>query len=135
MYWKNYLRTVLYRGLSQINAPKLAELSLSFVDKQEIQRLNKKYRNVDKITDVLSFPLSNPSDWQKDSRLPTSLGDIIVCTQVAQEQAQEYGHSLERELSFLVIHGLLHLAGYDHITPQDEQIMRQLQRDILGELT
>jgi probable rRNA maturation factor len=87
-------------------------------DAEEIQQLNASYRNIDRVTDVLTFPA-----WEGDAILcpPDGyLGDIAICYERAAEQAQEYGHSLERELAFLAVHGALHLLGYDHMKPEDE---------------
>jgi len=141
IYWDNvnedskkFLANLIENGLRYVNAPMLSEVSVSFVDKTEIRELNRDYRNKNEPTDVLSFPFSVPDKWI-DGDIPTALGDIIICTEVADEQANEYGHSLERELGFLVVHGLLHLAGYDHLNQEDEDKMRQAQRDILGDLT
>lgn len=94
-----------------------AELSVTFVDKQEIQEINRTYRDKDKVTDVISFALEEDEPEIDFSGLdiPRVLGDIIICTDVAQEQANNYGHSFERELGFLALHGFLHLLGYDHI--------------------
>lgn len=140
IYWdggdesqQKFVEDLIKRGLDYLKAPKLSEISISFVDRDEIKSLNYEYRDMDEVTDVLSFPLSNPEEW-KDDGIPTALGDIIICMDVAREQALEYGHSFERELGFLAIHGLLHLAGYDHINPEEENEMRHAQRDILGDL-
>ena len=141
IYWDNLpdgceelLTSLIKRGLEYIGAPLKAEISVSFVDRDEIKKLNRQYRDIDRDTDVLSFPFTKPEEWQKDSDLPIALGDIIICTDVAKEQAEIYGHSPERELGFLTVHGLLHLAGYDHTEPGEEEQMRQAQREILGEL-
>jgi len=131
--YKEFLASLIKCGLNYVNAPALSEVSISFVDKDEIRELNRDYRNIDEPTDVLSFPLSKPAEWT-DCDIPTALGDIIICTDMAREQANEYGHSFKRELGFLIIHGLLHLAGYDHLNQEGEGIMRQAQRDILGDL-
>ncbi len=101
-------------------------------DAEEIQRLNAGYRHIDRVTDVLTFPA-----WEGDAILcpPDGyLGDIAICFERAQEQAEEYGHSLSRELAFLAVHGSLHLLGYDHMTPQDETIMTAKQEAILNDL-
>lgn len=101
-------------------------------DAEEIQRLNAGYRNIDRVTDVLTFPA-----WEGDAILcpPDSyLGDIAICFERAEEQAQEYGHSLQRELAFLAVHGALHLLGYDHMAPEDEKNMLARQDEILNEL-
>ena len=99
---------------------KKCELSISFVSLDEIHELNLKYRNIDKPTDVLSFPGINES-----------LGDIIISYEKAKEQADSLGHSFERELAFLVIHGFLHLLGFDHETKEDEEKMIALQKEII----
>ena len=99
-------------------------------DAEEIQRLNASYRNIDRVTDVLTFPA-----WEGDAIASPPdgyLGDIAICLERAQEQAEEYGHSLERELAFLAVHGSLHLLGYDHMKPQDEQNMFSKQTEILN---
>ncbi len=99
------------------------EISLSFCSATEIQALNKQYRAKDSVTDVLSFPAI--------PEVPT-LGDIVICVERAQEQADELGHSLKRELAFLFVHGLLHLLGYDHEVSEDEErIMFDLQDQVL----
>ena len=106
------------------------EVSISFVDKDEIQTLNRDYRNKDTATDVLSFPVNNELAMGPS----ISLGDIAICIEIAQKQAEEYGHSQERELAFLVVHGMLHLLGYDHETPEDETEMCAAQEQILKKL-
>jgi len=101
-------------------------------DAEEILRLNAGYRNIDRVTDVLTFPA-----WEGDAILcpPDGyLGDIAICFERAQEQAEEYGHSLERELAFLSTHGALHLLGYDHMEPEGEKAMLARQEEILNEL-
>lgn len=98
-------------------------------DAEEIQMLNRTYRNIDRVTDVLTFPA-----WEGDAILcpPDGyLGDIAICYERAVSQAKDYGHSLERELAFLAVHGALHLLGYDHMEPADERKMLQKQEEIL----
>ena len=111
-----------------------AILSVTFVDNKFIHKLNKEYRNVDRPTDVISFAFLD-GDEQRDTKLhgdgPVPLGDIYISVEKAKEQAEEYGHPLERELSFLFVHGLLHLLGYDHMTKEDEAVMFKLQDEIL----
>lgn len=108
---------------------KREEVSISFVDNGTIQTLNKQYRGMDQPTDVLSFPQD-----ELPAELPQILGDIVISLERAAEQAQEYGHSLEREVLFLAIHGLLHLLGYDHQTEQEEKQMRAREEEILVKL-
>lgn len=108
-----------------------AVFNIIIVDKDTIQKLNREYRNKDSVTDVISFALEDDDTFIKtDLRV---LGDIYICLDRAKEQASEYGHSLLRELSFLSVHGLLHLLGYDHQTKEDESVMFDLQEMILNE--
>ncbi|UTB80590.1 rRNA maturation RNase YbeY [Staphylococcus carnosus] len=108
-----------------------AELSVTFVNKQEIQETNRDYRNKDKVTDVISFALEEDEPDIEGLDMPRVLGDIIICADVAKEQAEEYGHSFERELGFLALHGFLHLLGYDHMNEADEKEMFGRQKLIL----
>lgn len=112
-------------------------MSVIIVDNEEIQKINREYRQKDAVTDVISFALEESvveddfpaiQEVMDESR---ELGDIFVSFQRAQEQAVEYGHSFKRELGFLVVHGFLHLNGYDHMTDEEEAEMFDLQRDIL----
>lgn len=115
-------------------------ISLNFVNEEEIRRLNNQFRHIDKVTDVLSFPNLNKSESQKlkdvckqdcfDGNM-IFLGDIVICKQKAYGQAKEYGHSKNREVCFLALHGLLHLLGYDHIEKEDEKLMMSTAQQIL----
>lgn len=96
---------------------------------ERIQTLNRDFRHVDRVTDVLTFP-----SWEGENVLcpPDGyLGDIMICYDRAKEQAEEYAHPLSRELAFLTVHGTLHILGYDHMVPEDEEVMRARQREIL----
>ena len=105
--------------------------NIIIVGKNKIQELNKNYRNKDSVTDVISFALEDDKTFiNTDFRV---LGDIYICLDKAKNQAIEYGHSFLRELSFLSIHGLLHLLGYDHMTKEEENEMFSLQEMILNE--
>ena len=108
-----------------INSKK--EFNIIFVDKDEIQRINKEFRKIDRVTDVISFALCDDEDIIQTKEL----GDIFICLDRAFEQAEEYGHSVEREVAFLSVHGYLHLCGFDHMTPEDEEVMFKKQDDIL----
>jgi len=110
------------------------EVNLTLVSPAEIAKLNKTYRDKDGSTDVLSFPNAGaiPLAGNRGSKPTLNLGDIVICPCIAEAQAQEYGHSLERELAFLTAHGLLHLLGYDHNTPQEEKDMISAQKKILA---
>ncbi|WP_163581193.1 rRNA maturation RNase YbeY [Gracilibacillus saliphilus] len=112
-----------------------SELSISFVNNDEIQQLNKQYRELDKPTDVLSFALEEEVDQEIriiGADIPVTLGDIIISVDKADEQALEYNHSLSRELGFLALHGFLHLLGYDHMNEEDERKMFSRQEEILN---
>ena len=104
------------------------EFNIIFVSKEEIQKINREYRKIDKVTDVISFALCD----DKDIIQTDELGDIFICVDRAIEQADEYGHSVTREMAFLAVHGYLHLCGYDHMTPEDEKIMFKKQDEILN---
>ncbi|PLR68176.1 MULTISPECIES: rRNA maturation RNase YbeY [Bacillaceae] len=111
-----------------------AELSVTFVDNQKIQEINRDYRNKDQATDVISFAMEEQGEGEvsiKGMDMPQVLGDIIISVPRAEEQALEYGHSFTRELGFLAVHGFLHLLGYDHMTPEDEAKMFTKQKEIL----
>lgn len=114
------------------------EVSLTFTDNEKIHELNKTYREVDRPTDVLSFPLtdySGESDEPVADEPVTSLGDIVISLEKAKEQAETYGHSFEREVAFLCVHSMLHLLGYDHETGEaDEEDMRARQHKIMDEM-
>lgn len=125
--------------------PKKIKVNLSFVDEKMIRKLNKDTRNIDKVTDVLTYPYIELKPKEKlklsdykldidpdDNRL--LIGDIYICTKRAKEQSVEYGHSLNREICFLFCHGMLHILGYDHIKKEDEEVMTRLQSEILDKL-
>lgn len=106
-----------------------AIFSIIFVDEDEIQNLNREYRKIDRVTDVISFAFEdNETFITEDMRI---LGDIYICIPRMMEQATSYGHSKKRELSFLCVHGLLHLLGYDHMEKEEEKEMFDLQEVIL----
>lgn len=101
--------------------------SIIFVDDAKIHEINKTYRNVDRVTDVISFALCD----DPENELEDELGDIFIDLDQAIRQAKEYEHSVAREVAFLAVHGYLHLCGFDHMTKQDEEIMCQKQEEIL----
>ena len=111
------------------------EISVSFIDDHEIQIMNNKFRHIDKPTDVLSFPLLDAFPPVLPLGEPViELGDIVISYERACAQAQEYGHSIEREMAFLTAHSMLHLLGYDHMTEADEMAMNRKQEDALQQL-
>lgn len=107
------------------------EISVTFTDNEGIRELNAAHRNIDRPTDVLSFPLFEKEDLA-DASDGDALGDIVISLERAREQANEYGHSYEREVAFLTVHSMLHLLGYDHeISEKDEKEMFEKQEEIL----
>ncbi len=127
---ESLIRSVVERALAREGAS--GGVCVLITDAEEILRLNAGFRNIDRVTDVLTFPA-----WEGDAILcpPDGyLGDIAICLERAEEQAKEYGHSLSRELAFLAVHGALHLLGYDHMEAQDEKTMLARQDEILNEL-
>lgn len=132
--WYQQIDSLLTFAKKKENINNDAELSVTFVDKDEIQNINKIYRDKDKMTDVISFALEEdePDIEFNELDIPRVLGDIIICTDVAKEQAENYGHSFERELGFLALHSFLHLLGYDHMNKEDEKEMFGRQDDILN---
>lgn len=106
-----------------------AEVSVSFVGDEEIQELNRDFRGVDSSTDVLSFPIDD--EFKICGNI---LGDVIINMKRVMKQAKEFGHSNERELSYLTCHSILHLLGYDHIDEDDKKIMREKEKNVMSEL-
>ena len=122
-------------------------VNLTFCDEETIQETNREFRNIDKVTDVLSFPaldFESPADFSEIKEGDPSyfdpetgeliLGDIMICVKRAKEQAEEYGHSIKREIAFLITHSLLHLLGYDHETDDERVVMEDKQKKILEDL-
>ncbi len=126
----SYLDSVIERVLKHEKVEN-AIFSIIFVSNSEIQKINKEYRGLDRVTDVISFALEDNLEYPI---CPRVLGDIYISIPRMKEQAIEYGHSEKRELAFLVVHGLLHLLGYDHTKGEEEEkVMFDLQEEILNE--
>ncbi|WZY00980.1 rRNA maturation RNase YbeY [Bacillus sp. FSL W7-1360] len=127
-------KQVLTHAAAEENVSRLSEVSVTFVDEKEIQSLNATHRGLDKATDVLSFALHDGEE-EVDLILPEGmsdmLGDIVISVPHIERQASEYGHTYERELAFLLVHGFLHLLGYDHMNETDEKKMFTRQEEIL----
>lgn len=114
-------------------------ITVTLTNSKNIEKINKKYRNIDKETDVLSFPMYEKREIeekiaQKDFEYEDILGDIVISVEKVEEQAKEYGHSFERELSYMIVHGFYHLMGYDHIEEEDKKKMRPKEEKILNTL-
>lgn len=129
--------------LNKINPDFPVLLTVTVTDNEAIQVVNREQRNMDKPTDVLSFPmlfykepevLENPlTEWDYDPETnQVVLGDILISHEKVREQAEEYGHSFERELCYLTLHGILHLFGYDHMVEEDKKVMRSREKEILA---
>jgi probable rRNA maturation factor len=137
---ENFFKETLNTALDIINFQKDVELNLYFTDNEEIRVINKEQRGIDKATDVLSFPMadvikgnlvSDNCDRNPENNL-LMLGDIIISTEKAIEQAKDYGHSIEREIMFLFTHGIFHVLGYDHQNSEDEREMIQKTEAVLS---
>lgn len=114
-------------------------VTVTLTNPENIKDINKQFRNIDKATDVLSFPMFEKDELdkkiaEKDFYIDDMLGDLVISIEKVEEQAKEYGHSFERELSYMVVHGFYHLMGYDHIEPEDKEIMRPKEEKILNKL-
>lgn len=111
--------------------PNRIEVSVSFVDEEEIHELNREYRGVDSITDVLSFP-----QYEKLEYFPSSgeicIGDVVICPEQAILQADDFGHSDEREVLYLFVHSMLHLLGYDHMADDEKAVMREKEETVMN---
>ena len=113
--------------------PAFCEISVSFVDDETIREINRDNRGVDRVTDVLSFPqFDDLADI--DQKRPYLLGDVVLCTAQAQRQAEEFGHSVDRELVYLFVHSMCHLVGYDHMTDEEKTEMRAAEEAVMTEL-
>ena len=140
---KQLLTEVITQGLSFMAAP-LADLDVRIVGRERIRTLNRETREVDRVTDVLSYPTLDKAELPLDpARYPFDvdpatgrvyIGSIVICRKRAMEQATEYGHSYERELSYLAVHGMLHLLSFDHMEEGDKARMRKAEEDILSSL-
>ena len=114
-------------------------VTVTLTTPKTIQEINKQYRNIDRATDVLSFPMFEKDELdskiqENDFENEDILGDIVVSVEKVNEQAIEYGHSFERELSYMIVHGFYHLMGYDHIKEDDKKVMRKKEENILRKL-
>ena len=120
--------------LTEMKCPQSTDVSISFVTNERIHELNRDYRNMDKPTDVLSFECDNIpfEDEDVDDVVEYELGDVIIATDVALAQTEEFGTTFEEEVSLLVVHGLLHLCGYDHIEDGEAEIMEALEQKLLS---
>lgn len=130
--YKTYFRDILNNAAKVLDMPKRVAVSVIFVNDEQIQGINRDYRSIDRPTDVISFALAD--NKEETDYIPNELGDIFINIDAARRQAVDYEHSEKREICFLFTHGLLHLNGFDHQTPEEEKEMIRYQKMILDEL-
>ncbi len=135
---KDFIKQIVTTCFKQENIENLKfYLSITLTSPEEIHKLNKEFRNVDKETDVLSFPMFEKEEIEKIKQdkkpniLEEVLGDIVISVPRVKEQAKEYGHSFERELAYMVVHGFYHIMGYDHMEEEEKSIMREKEEKVL----
>lgn len=133
------IKKVVSKVLEEEKVLPEVDVYITLTNNEEIHKINKEYRDVDRPTDVLSFPMYERHEIASlkndtDDEIEKILGDIIVSVEKVKEQAEEYGHSFERELAYLVTHGMLHLLGYDHIIEEEKAVMRKREEEILETL-
>ena len=146
--YEDIIKSVINESIDYEKCPYEVEVNVILTDNREIHQINKDHRDVDSPTDVLSFPMvdyENPSDFEgiedktEDYFNPDTgelmLGDIVISVEKVIEQAQEYGHSIKRELAFLVAHSMMHLFGYDHMVVEEATIMEAKQNEVLNKLS
>lgn len=132
--WESLIRKTVNHIGKMRKLATATEVNVVMVDSQYIRELNFIYRGIDQSTDVLSFAMRETADAEPDYEVmepDNMLGDIVICLDIAQAQAEEYGHPLDRELAYLTVHGMLHLLGYDHEEEGERQLMRALEEKIL----
>lgn len=145
--YKELANKVISYTMEREDFPFEAEINLTLVDEPTILQINQEYRKIERSTDVLSFPMieyeqagdfSGIEENIEDNFNPDTgealLGDIVICVPKVYAQAEEFGHSVEREFAFLIVHSMLHLFGYDHMTPDEAAFMENKQREILKEM-
>ncbi len=125
------LENLIMRVVETEGLEKYCEVSVLFVDNEKIREMNRDYREKDMATDVLSFPQYEDVVKESEKEMHVLLGDIVISLERAMEQAEEFGHSLTRELCYLTVHSMFHLFGYDHMTDEDKKVMRQKEEAVL----
>ena len=137
--YKNTIDTVLEKAFKTEKLDKSnIYINIILTTPENIRKANREYRNIDKETDVLSFPMFEKDEINEIKKTKSEvfdvLGDIIISIDRVKEQAEEYGHSFERELAYMTIHGFYHLMGYDHMTEEEKKEMREKEENVLGQL-
>jgi metalloprotein, YbeY/UPF0054 family len=129
--YENDFMKIIETTLDDLKIDDDIEMSCVLVDDERIHEINREYRQIDRATDVISFALEDNDQFYVDG-MPRNIGDIFISVDHAKSQAEEYEHSLRREMCFLFTHGLLHLLGYDHMNEEDEKVMFSKQKEILS---
>lgn len=131
--FENYFNTLAKIIFEHLKLDDNFMFEVDLVDEESIHNINRDYRNIDRPTDVISFAFEDNNDFSNliSNDLPRDLGEIIICTDVAKKQSEEYHHSFLREMAFLFTHGILHLLGYDHMNESDEKVMFSIQDEIM----
>jgi len=145
--YEELIKNVILEAIDSENCPYKAEINVVLTNNASIKKINQEYRKIDSATDVLSFPMvdyTTPSDFSHLKKASFEyfhpetgeliLGDILISVDKVLEQAENFGHSVSRELAFLVAHSMLHLFGYDHVEPTERELMEEKQRKILDQL-
>ena len=133
---ENWVKDLVKYTAEQLELDDNVEVSIHFVSKDEIQKINREYRDKDRATDVISFAIEDEdsdeiNELLAEEGMERDIGDLFISPEIVEEHAKEYEHSVDRELGYTIVHGILHLNGYDHIDPDDEKKMIGLQNQIL----
>ena len=137
---ETFIKKVVEQVLKEEKIVQGVDVYITLTNNEEIHKINQEYRKIDRPTDVLSFPMyereeiNNLKQEREKDTIEKILGDIVISIEKVKEQAEEYGHSFERELAYLVTHGCLHLLGYDHMLEEEQKEMRKREEEILGRL-
>ena len=131
-YEEVYLK-IIREACKELDIQDDLELSVIFVDDKRIHEINREYRQIDRSTDVISFALEDSEQYYIEG-MPREIGDIFISIDHAKMQAEEYGHSFEREFAYMIVHGFYHLMGYDHIKEDDKKVMREKEEKVLKDL-
>ena len=136
LYKKEIIKEVLDKCFKEEKLGKHITITVTLTNPENIRNINKKYRQIDNPTDVLSFPMYEKEEISevKQQKYEVILGDIVISIPKVEEQAEEYGHSFKRELSYMVVHGFYHLMGFDHMKEEEKAEMREKEENILGKL-
>ena len=134
--YKEIIKEVLDKCFKEEKLGKHIAITVTLTNRENIRNINKKYRQIDNPTDVLSFPMYEREEISevKQQKYEVILGDIVISIPKVEEQAEEYGHSFKRELSYMVVHGFYHLMGFDHMKEEEKAEMREKEENILGKL-